>query len=107
MDETNPTTAATEVAVECLSLWLQDRQRAIDHIANLAVDPSGPGATQLVVGLLNLSSWLLFSLAETEGEATDVELVEKAEDILHTLSERLTEEQAALHATTEGGSGVE
>jgi hypothetical protein len=107
MDETNPTAAATEVAVECLTLWLEDRQRAIDHIANLELDPSGPGPTQLIVGLLNLSSWLLVSLAETEGEATDVELVEKATDILHRLSERLTEEQAGLHATTEGGSGAE
>jgi hypothetical protein len=107
MDETNPTIAATEVAVECLTLWLQDRQRAIDHIANLEFDPSGPGATNLILGLLDLSSWMLLSLAETQGEATDVELQEKATTILGKLSERLTEEQAALHATTEGGSGAE
>ena len=107
MDETNPATAATEVAVECLTLWLQDRQRAIDHIANVEVDPSGPGPTNLILGLLNLSSWMLFSLAETQGEATDVELQKKAINILRTLSERLTEEQAGLHATTEGGSGPE
>jgi hypothetical protein len=108
MDETNPTTAATQVALECLTLWLQpDRQRAIDHIANLQVDPSGPGPTNLIVGLLNLSSWLLFSLAETQGEATDAELVEKAKDILDRLSEQLIEEQPGLHATTEGGSGAE
>ena len=43
MDETNPATAATEVAVECLTLWLEDQQQAINHIANLEVDPSGPG----------------------------------------------------------------
>jgi len=107
MDETNPATAATEVAVECLTLWLQDRQRAIDHIANLEFDPSGPGPTSLIVGLLNLSSWLLLSLAETEGEATEVDLVERSTTILHKLSERLTEEQAGPHATTEGGSGPE
>ena len=107
MDETNPATAATEVAVECLALWLEDRQQAIDHIANLQFDPSGSGPSTLIVGLLNLSSWLLISLAETEGEATDVELVEKATAILRELSERLTEEQAGLHATTEGGSDAE
>jgi hypothetical protein len=108
MDETNPVTAATEVAVESLTLWLEDRQQAINHIANLQLDPSGPaGATNLIVGLLNLSSWLLVSLAETQGEATDVELQERATNILRKLSERLTEERSGLHATTEGGSGVE
>jgi hypothetical protein len=106
MDETNPATA-TEVAVESLALWLEDRQQAINHIANLEVDPSGPGPTNLIVGLLNLSSWLLISLAETQGEATDVELQEKATNILRKLSQRLTEERSGLHATTEGGSGVE
>ena len=107
MDETNPATAATEVAVESLTLWLEDPQQAINHIANLEVDPSGPGATNLIVGLLNLSSWALLSLAETQGEATDVELQEKATSILRKLSERLTEERSGLHATTEGGSGAE
>jgi hypothetical protein len=107
MDETNPTTAATEVAVECLTLWLEDPQQAVNHIANLELDPSGPGATNLIVGLLNLSSWLLVSLAETQGEATDVELQEKATTILRKLSQRLTEERSGLHATTEGGSSAE
>ena len=107
MDETNPATAATEVAVECLTLWLEDQQQAINHIANLEVDPSGPGGTTLIVGLLNLSSWLLISLAQTQGAATDVELQEKATTILRKLSQRLTEERFDLHATTEGGSGAE
>ena len=92
MDETNPATAATEVAVECLALWLEDQQQAINHIANLEVDPSGPGGTNLIiVGLLNLSSWLLVSLAETQGKATDVELVEKATNLLRELSQQLPE----------------
>jgi hypothetical protein len=107
MDETNPTTAATEVAVLSLALWLEDPQQAINHIANLEVDPSGPGADDLIVGLLNLSSWLLISLAETQGEATDVELRERATNILRKLSQRLIEERPDLHATTEGGSGAE
>ena len=108
MDETNPASASARVAVECLTMWLeQDRQRAIDYIANLEVDPSGPGPSNLIVGLLNLSSWLLISLAETQGEATDVELQERATNILRKLSQRLTEERFDLHATTEGGSGPE
>jgi hypothetical protein len=89
MDEANPVTAATQVAVECLTLWLQDRQRAIDHIANLEFDPSGPGPTNLIVGLLTLSAWLLVSLAETQGEATDEELLEKATTILGKFWEQL------------------
>jgi hypothetical protein len=89
MDEANPATAATQVAVECLTLWLQDRQRAMDHIANLEFDPSGPGPTNLIVGLLTLSAWLLVSLAETQGEATDEELLEKATTILGKFWEQL------------------
>jgi hypothetical protein len=89
MDEANPVTAATQVAVECLTLWLQDRQRAMDHIANLEFDPSGPGPTNLIVGLLTLSAWLLVSLAETQGEATDEELLEKATTILGKFWEQL------------------
>ena len=108
MDETNPATASTEVAVECLTLWLEDPQQAVNHIANLELDPSGPGATNLIiVGLLNLSSWLLVSLAETQGEATDVELQERATNILRKLSQRLTQERFDIHATTEGGAGAE
>ena len=112
MDETNPATDATEVAVECLALWLEDPQQAINHIANLEVDPNGPGATNLIVGLLNLSSWLLISLAETQGKATDVELQERATNILRTYALQLslgtrTEARFDLHATTEGGSGAE
>jgi hypothetical protein len=107
MDEANPAIHATEVAVESLTLWLEDPQQAINHIANLEVDPSGPGATNLILGLLDLSSWLLVSLAETQGEATDVELRERATTILRKLSQRLTEQRFDPHATTEGGSGAE
>jgi hypothetical protein len=69
--------------------------------------PEWAGGTNLIVGLLNLSSWLLISLAETQGEATDVELQERATNILRKLSQRLTQERFDLHATTEGGSGAE
>jgi hypothetical protein len=108
MDETNPGTATTRVAVDCLTLWLQsDRQRAIDHISNLDADPAGPGPTGLIVGLLNLSAWLVLTLAEERGAATDElreltlakergaatddELREKAGDILRDFSRQLPE----------------
>jgi hypothetical protein len=77
MDETNPASASARVAVDCLTLWLQsDRQRAVDHIADLELDPAGPGPTGLIVGLLNLSAWLVLTLAEERGAATDDELRE-------------------------------
>jgi hypothetical protein len=92
MDETNPATAATRVAVECLTLWLeQDRQRAVDHIANLELDPGGQGGTTIIVGLLNLSSWLVLTLAKERGAATDDELREKAGDVLRDFSRQLPE----------------
>jgi hypothetical protein len=69
--------------------------------------PERAGATNFIIGLLNLSSWLLISLAETQGEATDVEFQERATEILRKLSQRLTEERFDLHATTEGGSGAD
>jgi hypothetical protein len=91
MDETNPA-AATRVAVECLTLWLeQDRQRAIDHIANLETDPSRLGPTNIIVGLLNLSSWLVLTLASAQGATTDDELRKKAGDILREFSRLLSD----------------
>jgi hypothetical protein len=92
MDETNPGPAATRVAVECLTLWLeQDRQRAIDHIANLEVDPSGPGPTNLIVGLLNLSSWLVLTFASAQRATSEDELREKAGVILREFLRQLSE----------------
>ena len=92
MDETNPAADANRVAVECLTLWLgQDRQRAIDHIAALEADPNGPGPTNLIVGLLNLSSWLVLTFASAQGATTDDELREKAGVILREFLRQLSE----------------
>jgi hypothetical protein len=92
MDETYPATAASRVAVECLTLWLeQDRQRAVDHIAALELDPDGPGANTIIVGLLNLSSWLVLTLAKEWGAATDDELREKAGVVLREFLRQLSE----------------
>ena len=92
MDETNPASASARVAVECLTLWLeQDRQRAIDHIAKLQVDPSGPGPTNLIVGLLNLSSWLVLTFASAQRATSEDELREKAGAILREFLRQLPE----------------
>jgi hypothetical protein len=92
MDETNPGPDIHRVAVQCVTLWLeQDRQRAIDHIANLELDPSRPGPTNMIAGLLDLSSWLVLTLATSQGAETDDELREKAgrflRDFLRLVSE--------------------
>jgi hypothetical protein len=92
MDETNPASASARVAVECLTLWLeQDRQRAIDHIAKLETDPSGPGPTNLIVGLLNLSSWLVLTFASAQRATSEDELREKAGVILREFLQQLPE----------------
>jgi hypothetical protein len=87
MDETNPATAATRIAVECLTLWMEtDRQTAAEHIASLQHDPDGPGADRIIVGLLNLSMLLVFELAHAQG-ADDIR--ERAGEILRNLSPQL------------------
>jgi hypothetical protein len=91
MDETNPATAATRVAIECLTLWMeQDRLGAAERIAKLQVDPDGPGATTIITGLLNLSHVLVLSLAKARG-AGPGELAERAHDILRDWSRNLPE----------------
>jgi hypothetical protein len=71
MTDPNPATAATRVAIEFLTLWLeQDRQFAAEHIFEVVNDPDGPGTVQAIVGLLNLSMIIELQLAKANG-ATD------------------------------------
>lgn len=89
MDDANPATAATRVAIECLTLWLEsDRDAAAGHIAGLQYDPGGPGADTIIGGLLNLSMLLVLELAQAQ-HAEDIR--ERACEILHKLSRRLPE----------------
>jgi hypothetical protein len=93
MDETNPGTAATRVAVECLTLWLEpasERLNAAKHIAELAHDPDGPGADRIITGLLNLSMWLVLDLAKERG-ATAEDMRERAMEYLRDFSRQLPE----------------
>jgi hypothetical protein len=86
MDDINPATAATRVAIECVTLWLEsDRQSAAEHIARLQHDPDGPGADSIIVGLLNLSHFLVLMLAKERGASGD-DLVERARGILQDMS---------------------
>jgi hypothetical protein len=91
MDETNPGTVATRVAVECLTLWLEsDRLSAATHIAKLTHDPDGPGADRIITGLLNLSMILVLDLAKERGANAD-DMPDKAMEYLRNFSRQLPE----------------
>jgi hypothetical protein len=87
VDETNPTTAATRAAAECLTLWLEPggeaRYRAVQHIARLEHDLGG--ASPLIVGLLHLNMLTLLRLAKERG-ATKRDVLQRARDILRELA---------------------
>jgi len=92
MDEIDPGTAATRVAVECLTLWMEsDRLSAAKHITDLVHDPDGPGADRIITGLLNLSMVLVVSLAKEQGATTDEEYGEKVAEWLRDFSRQLPE----------------
>ena len=89
MDEVQPATAYTRVAVECLTLWLEsDRVSAALHIALLKQDPDESDG--MVVGLLNLSHLLLLELARERGAGAGEDSLE-ARMILQDLSLKLLE----------------
>ncbi len=64
---------------------------AAKHIADLTHDPDGPGADRIITGLLNLSMWLVLSLAKEQGTETGDELNEKAGAFLRDSSRQLPE----------------
>jgi hypothetical protein len=87
MDETNPATASTRLAIEFLTLWMEsDRESAAEHIGRVLDDPDGPGPHSAIVGLLNLGVLLVFELAH-EQDAEDIR--ERAGEILRNLSPQL------------------
>jgi hypothetical protein len=91
MNEMNPGTAATRVAVECLTLWLEsDRLNAAKHIAALRADPDGPGPDRIITGLLNLSMILVLELAKERGATAD-DMADKAMEYLRNFSRQLPE----------------
>jgi hypothetical protein len=89
MDDTNPVTTSTRVAIEFLTVWLEsDKQFATEHIYRVLKDPDGPGADMAIVGLLNLSNLLALELAKERG-ADDLQ--EWARKYLSNLSAQLPE----------------
>lgn len=86
-------TAATRMAVEFLTLWLEpDRDAAAAHIASVVHDLDQPDAAVLAMaGQLNLGVFLLYMLAKERGATGETELQDKAREILRELSLRLPE----------------
>jgi hypothetical protein len=94
MDPPNPETDTTRVAIECLTLWMEPddeaRYRAVQHIAHLVHDADGPGAVNIISGLLDLSMFLVISLARECGVG-EADLLTTAVDFLRDLSLQLPE----------------
>lgn len=89
MSEMNPATAATRVAIEFLTLWLEpNRQRAAAHIKMALGDPDGPDAASIIAGQCNLGMMLVLELAKAQGAE---DLRERAGEILRELSRQLPE----------------
>jgi hypothetical protein len=89
MREMNPATAATRVAIEFLTLFLEgDRQRAAAHIKMALDDPDGPDAASIIGGQGYLSMVLILELAKAQGAE---DLHERTGEILRELSRRLPE----------------
>jgi hypothetical protein len=89
MREMNPATAATRVAIEFLTLWLEgDRQRAAAHIRMALADPDGPDAPSIIAGQCNLGMILVLEVARAQGAES---LHERTGEILRELSRRLPE----------------
>jgi hypothetical protein len=89
MSEMNPATAAVRVAIEILTLWLEDdHQRAAAHIKMALADPAGPDAAGIIGGQGYLSMVLILELAKAQGAE---DLHERAGEILRELSRQLPE----------------
>ena len=89
MREMNSATAATRVAIELLTLFLEpDLERAAAHIRTVLGDPDGPDAVSIIAGQCNLNMILVLELAKAQGAA---DLQERAGEILQELSRQLPE----------------
>ena len=91
MSEMNPATTGTRIAVEFVTLWMeQDRLCAAEHITRILNDPDTPGAPLIVAGQCNLAMLLVLMLAKERGAGAD-DMKDKAREILQGLSRDLPE----------------
>jgi hypothetical protein len=91
MSEMNPATVGTRIAVEFVTLWMeQDHLCAAERIARILNDPDTPGAPLIVAGQCNLAMLLVLMLAKERGAGAD-DMMDKAREILQGLSRDLPE----------------
>lgn len=87
-------TAATRIAIEFLTLWIEPgteaRLTAARHIASVLREPGGEDLDSIVAGHLNLAMLLLFMLAKERG-ATEGYVFVLSRDIIRDLSRGLPE----------------
>jgi hypothetical protein len=89
MTEMNPATAATRIAIEFLTLFLEpDLEHAATHISMALGDPDGPDAVSIIAGQCNVGMILVLELAKAQGAE---DLYERAGEILQELSRQLPE----------------
>lgn len=67
MNESDPRVDATKIAIECLTAWTElGREEAARHIARLQFEV-GVEPSQLIAGLLNVGTILLYQAAKNAG----------------------------------------
>jgi hypothetical protein len=88
-----PTTAATRVAIEFLTLWMEpgdDAPRpAAKHIDGVLDHPT-PAQAEAIAGLLHLNVLLVASLARAWGASED-DVALRAGEILRDMAQHLSE----------------
>jgi hypothetical protein len=71
---------STQVAVECLMLWLeQDHERTVNHVRSMTDGPNG--ADSIIYGLMTVSALLLARLTAAEGAVRE-NWVQRGQEIL-------------------------
>jgi hypothetical protein len=84
-------TDATRVAIEFLTLWMEDdREAAARHIFGVTSGMDEPQRAEVIAGLLNLNMLTLFELAGASGAGAD-EIQQWAGDHLRNMSPELPE----------------
>jgi hypothetical protein len=78
----------------------ESRLHAAQHIRGLIVEPDGPGAPQIITGLLNLNMMVLMELMEARN-ITPEDMLKEADNYLREYSRRPPEWQH--HAPTRLG----
>jgi hypothetical protein len=90
MSEMNPATAGTRIAVDFLTVWIeQSPQTAANYVDARLNDPNGPGVYDIIIGQLTLGTLLISMLAQAHGAVTADDINRMAGEILRGLARDL------------------